>query len=46
MPEIIPVNYRDDILPEYRGTPVEALLECPGPLWLAAWLGNVKPRHA
>ena len=27
MPEIIPVNYRDDILPEYRGTPVEALLE-------------------
>ena len=27
MPAIIPVNYRDDILPEYRGTPVEALLE-------------------
>ena len=27
MPEIIPVNYRGDILPEYRGTPVEALLE-------------------
>jgi carbonic anhydrase len=27
MPTIIPVNYRDDILPEYRGTPVEALLE-------------------
>jgi len=27
MPEIIPVNYRDDILPEYRGTPVEALLD-------------------
>src|SRR5947199_6169585 len=27
MPRIIPVNYRDDILPEYRGTPVEALLE-------------------
>ena len=27
MPEIIPVNYRDDILPEYRGTPVELLLE-------------------
>jgi carbonic anhydrase len=27
VPEIIPVNYRDDILPEYRGTPVEALLE-------------------
>jgi carbonic anhydrase len=27
MPEIIPVLYRDDILPEYRGTPVEALLE-------------------
>ena len=27
MPQIIPVNYRDDILPEYRGTPVELLLE-------------------
>jgi carbonic anhydrase len=27
MPAIIPVNYRDDILPEYRGTPVELLLE-------------------
>jgi carbonic anhydrase len=27
MPRIIPVNYRDDILPEYRGTPVELLLE-------------------
>lgn len=27
MAEIIPVNFRDDILPEYRGTPVEALLE-------------------
>jgi carbonic anhydrase len=27
VPEIIPVNYRDDILPEYRGTPVESLLE-------------------
>ena len=27
MPAVIPVNYRDDILPEYRGTPVEALLE-------------------
>ena len=27
MPAIVPVNYRDDILPEYRGTPVEALLE-------------------
>ena len=27
MQQIIPVNYRDDILPEYRGTPVEALLE-------------------
>ena len=27
MPEIIPVNYREDILPEYRGTPVELLLE-------------------
>lgn len=27
MPEIIPVNYREDILPEYRETPVEALLE-------------------
>ena len=27
MPEIIPVNFRDDILPEYRGTPVEHLLE-------------------
>jgi len=27
MPSIIPVNYRDDILPEYRGTPVELLLE-------------------
>jgi carbonic anhydrase len=27
MARIIPVNYRDDILPEYRGTPVELLLE-------------------
>jgi carbonic anhydrase len=27
MPRIIPVNFRDDILPEYRGTPVELLLE-------------------
>jgi carbonic anhydrase len=27
MPSIIPVNYHDDILPEYRGTPVELLLE-------------------
>jgi carbonic anhydrase len=27
MPAIIPVNFRDDILPEYRGTPVELLLE-------------------
>lgn len=27
MPQIIPVNYCDDILPEYRGTPVELLLE-------------------
>jgi hypothetical protein len=27
MAEIIPVNYRSDILPEYRGTPVELLLE-------------------
>jgi carbonic anhydrase len=27
MPRIIPVNYREDILPEYRGTPVELLLE-------------------
>jgi carbonic anhydrase len=27
MPEIIPVNFRSDILPEYRGTPVEHLLE-------------------
>ncbi len=27
MPQIIPVNYRDDILSEYRGTPVERLLE-------------------
>src|SRR6478672_8844361 len=27
MSRIIPVNYRDDILPEYRGTPVELLLE-------------------
>lgn len=27
MPQIIPVNYRDDILPEYRGTPVGLLLE-------------------
>ncbi|MDQ2768186.1 MAG: carbonic anhydrase [Gemmatimonadota bacterium] len=27
MPSIIPVNFRDDILPEYRGTPVELLLE-------------------
>jgi carbonic anhydrase len=27
MTEIIPVNYRDDILPEYRGTPAGLLLE-------------------
>lgn len=27
MPEIIPVKYGDDILPEYRGTPVGLLLE-------------------
>ncbi len=27
MPEIIPVNYRADILPEYRTTPVGLLLE-------------------
>ncbi|MBA2684211.1 MAG: carbonic anhydrase [Gemmatimonadaceae bacterium] len=27
MPEIIPVNFRSDILPEYRGTSVESLLE-------------------
>ncbi len=27
MPEIIPVNYLDDILPEYRDTPVGRLLE-------------------
>jgi carbonic anhydrase len=27
MPKIIPVNFRDDILPEYRGTPVGLLLE-------------------
>jgi carbonic anhydrase len=27
MPEIIPVNYRDDILPLYRDTPVGLLLE-------------------
>ena len=27
MPAIVPVNFRDDILPEYRGTPVELLLE-------------------
>jgi len=27
MPEIIPVNYREDILPEYRNTPVGLLLE-------------------
>src|SRR6476619_7651451 len=27
MTEIIPVNYRDDILPEYRTTPVGLLLE-------------------
>ena len=27
MPEILPVNYRSDILPEYRGTPVGLLLE-------------------
>ena len=27
MPRIIPVNFREDILPEYRGTPVELLLE-------------------
>ena len=27
MAQIIPVNYRDDILPEYRGTPVGLLLE-------------------
>ena len=27
MPQILPANYRDDILPEYRGTPVGLLLE-------------------
>ena len=27
MPEILPVNYRSDILPEYRETPVGLLLE-------------------
>jgi len=27
MPDIIPVNYRNDILPEYRDTPVGLLLE-------------------
>jgi len=27
MPQIIPVNYREDILPEYQGTPVGLLLE-------------------
>ena len=27
MPKIIPVNFLDDILPEYRGTPVGRLLE-------------------
>ena len=27
MPQIIPVNYRDDILPEYRESPVGLLLE-------------------
>src|SRR4051812_19872537 len=27
MPEIIPVNYREDILPEYQATPVGLLLE-------------------
>jgi carbonic anhydrase len=27
MAKIIPVNYGDDILPEYRGTPIELLLE-------------------
>ena len=27
MAQVIPVNYRDDILPEYRGTPVGLLLE-------------------
>jgi carbonic anhydrase len=27
MPEIIPVNYQEDILPEYRDTPVGLLLE-------------------
>lgn len=27
MPQIIPVAFRDDILPEYRGTPVGLLLE-------------------
>ena len=27
MAQILPVNYRDDILPEYRGTPVGLLLE-------------------
>jgi carbonic anhydrase len=26
-PHILPVNFRDDILPEYRGTPVGLLLE-------------------
>jgi carbonic anhydrase len=28
MAQIIPVNYRDDILPEYQGTPAGLLLEC------------------
>src|SRR5437764_145695 len=27
MAQIIPVNYREDILPEYQGTPVGLLLE-------------------
>ena len=27
MAQILPVNYREDILPEYRGTPAELLLE-------------------
>jgi carbonic anhydrase len=27
MTDIIPVNYREDILPEYRDTPVGLLLE-------------------
>ena len=27
MPQIIPVNYRDDIFPQYRDTPVGCLLE-------------------